>query len=365
MRPSTRREADGAGAGTESTVRPGRARAARAVLLVALVSVAVLAGRGATGRRAEYRMATGWTPVPSGETLRRLSFGYDRVVADVMWIRALQYFGEKRLARAPMPRLGEYIDATVALDPNFVAPYVFGGLVMMQDLGQPEESVDLLLRGMAANPDRWELPFELGFLLFVDAKQPARAAHFFELAAAREGCPAMARRFAAWTYAEGGDRSECRRICEDILSEAGDERMRTFAQESLARLRIEEDLETLRAALGRYRERTGAWPGSLPALVAAGDMAAVPEEPRGGFYAYRPETGQVDSSTRVDQAVQRRLGELEDGLARFRASEGRNAGSLEELVTRGFASETVDIFGLRFRYDPESGRVWAADPWRA
>jgi len=249
------------------------------------------------------RLATGWTPVPSGSALRRLSFGYDRVVADIMWLKGLQYYGKQRLASAPMPRLKEYIEATVALDPHFIAPYIFGGLVLAQDLNQREEAIDLLLRGMAANPKRWELPFELGFLLYIELEQPVRAGKYFEVAASLEGCPDMARRFAAWTYAEGGSRDRSRRVCEEIIRLTEDAGMRRFAEEALARIETEEDLDVIRSAISVFDSREGVNPPSLETLVHAGDLEEIPCEPRGGYYAYRPETGEVGSSERIQTAV--------------------------------------------------------------
>jgi tetratricopeptide (TPR) repeat protein len=324
----------------------------------------LLAEHRALGERDAFRLAAGWTPVPSGAALQRLSFGYDRVVGDILWLKTLQYYGKQRLARAPMPRFKEYIDATVALDPHFLAPYIFGGLVLVQDLDRPAEAVDLLLRGIEANPDRWELPFELGFLLYIDLDDPLRAGRYFEVAASREGSPEMAKRFAAWTYARGGNRDDTRRICEEIIHFSGDAGMRAFAEEALAKIRIEEDLDTIRAAIAAYRDREGAPPPSLEALTASGDLESIPVEPSGGFYAYRSDTGDVGSSERIQAALDRHFKEIEDSVARYKAKWGRNPENLESLVTEGLVAELRTIFGYRFAFDPESGRIWAVDVGR-
>jgi hypothetical protein len=324
----------------------------------------VFAERHALGHRHELNLATGWSPVPSGATLRRLSFGYDRVAADIMWIKGLQYYGKQRLARAPMPRLPEYIETTVALDPHFIAPYIFGGLVLAQDMGEPEMAIDLLLRGIAANPRSWALPFELGFLLYLDLDQPRRAGKYFQLAATREGCPEMAQRFAAWAYAKGGSRADVRKVCEEIVRLSEDPNMARFAAQALGRIQIEEDLETLDAGVRVFRDREGRWPSDLETLVNSGDVETIPCEPEGGFYLYRPETGEVASSSQVQLALDRHFKELEDALARYKASWGGLPPELETLVERGFLAELKTIFGFRFAYDPDTGRLWAVDLWR-
>jgi len=309
-------------------------------------------------------MATGWTPVPTPTTLRRMGFGYDLVMADLMWVKGLQYYGRQRLAQAPMPRLGEYMDTAVALDPRFVAPYAFGGLVLIQDLDQPAAGVDLLLRGIAANPDRWELPFELGFLLLVCLEDPGRAARYFERASGLEGCPEMARRFAAWSYAQGGGREQARKVCEEILQLSDDETTRAFAAESLARIQIEEDLERIRAAIERHRERTGSRPATLKILIDRGDLRDVGPEPRGGAYVYRPETGEVASSSEIGITLDRSLRRLEDAVARYQAVAGVYPPSLEALVAEGLVDDVRCVFGFQFAYDADSGRIWIVDPWR-
>jgi hypothetical protein len=342
--------------------RASKHRAGRAVLLVALIGGLLLAERRVLEDCDSYGLAAGWSPIPSGTALRRLSF--DQVMADVMWLRTLQYYGKQRIERAPMPRLQEYIDATVELDPGFVAPYVFGGIVLAEDLNQPDAAIDLLLRGIAANPKRWELPFELGFLLYIDLDQPKRAGMYFEHAASRENCPRMARRFATWAYTTAGSRDDAKKVCGEIIRFSEDENMQRFAQRMLTKIQIGEDLEYLQAGISQYRDRTGRWPPCLEVLVEAGEIAEIPDEPEGGFYAYRPETGEVGSSSQIQLALDRHSRQLEDSIARYKARRGRFPPSLECLVTEGLLREVRTVFGFRFAYDPDSGRVWPVDPWR-
>ena len=57
--------------------------------------------------------------IRSGETLKRLALSYDAVLADLYWIRAVQYFGRTRLARTPgksYDRLYPLLDITTTLD---------------------------------------------------------------------------------------------------------------------------------------------------------------------------------------------------------------------------------------------------------
>jgi len=56
------------------------------------------------------------------------------------------------------------IDVITELDPQFSFAYLFGALIISEDLGAFNEGIEVLKRGMYNNPDDWWLPFEIGFL---------------------------------------------------------------------------------------------------------------------------------------------------------------------------------------------------------
>ena len=55
----------------------------------------------------------------SGAMLKKLSLGYDPLLADIYWTRAVQYFGERVGSRgATFELLGPLLDITTTLDPQ-------------------------------------------------------------------------------------------------------------------------------------------------------------------------------------------------------------------------------------------------------
>ncbi len=81
--------------------------------------------------------------------------------------------------------------------------------------GAFDDGMDILKRGMSRNPTSWQLPFEIGFLNFVNRRDNALAGRYFELASKLPGAPEYAERFAAFVYSKRGRqrvrRSECGR----------------------------------------------------------------------------------------------------------------------------------------------------------
>jgi len=102
-----------------------------------------------------------------------LAFGHDSTLADLLWVRAIQYFGgnfstlNNATKRAGMINLFRNM---VALDTKFHAAYKFGGFVMNESMKDPELAIDFLLEGADENPSQWRLRFDAGFIAFFQLK---------------------------------------------------------------------------------------------------------------------------------------------------------------------------------------------------
>jgi hypothetical protein len=66
--------------------------------------------------------------VRSPELMRRLALSFDSVLADLYWIRSVQYYGDTKLsadAKKEYGRLYPLLDMTTTLDPRFNIAYRF------------------------------------------------------------------------------------------------------------------------------------------------------------------------------------------------------------------------------------------------
>jgi tetratricopeptide (TPR) repeat protein len=78
-------------------------------------------------------------------------FGFNNLIADWTFLRALQYLGDTEVrsvvghGAAPA-----YFDVVSQRDPRFIESYVFASGTLSYELGMPEESIKLLDRGLAA-----------------------------------------------------------------------------------------------------------------------------------------------------------------------------------------------------------------------
>lgn len=203
------------------------------------VAVALLAGAGAL--QGSYRArATGPSVdellyYPSGVWVRQAAVGYETLAADIAWLRAIQYYGEHRMSDQRYDMIGHVMGIVADLDPRFTEAYVFGAFVMAQELHQPARGLELMERGMRANPDNWRLAFETGFLHYVGTKNYDAASIYFNRASRLPGHPDYVERFAAFTNQKAGNSGMAILLWKRIES-TGNKYMQEVARRELKRL---------------------------------------------------------------------------------------------------------------------------------
>lgn len=198
-------------------------------LATLLLALAALAGAG--GSRAalvrlsrEAPRAPGLLYLPNGKHLKALSLGHAGLVADALYLWAIQYYSDYQ--RGDRFRYVEQVFGGVIgeLDPHFVEPYWLGALILIVEAGDLEGGLRLLDKGFAENPTQWILPYMAAFEC-ERTRDYARAARYLDAASRVPGAPPHVRRMKAGMLQRAGDRREAielwRQIAEDPASDAG------------------------------------------------------------------------------------------------------------------------------------------------
>jgi len=256
------------------------------LLLVTSGLVLVPVRQGIDGRASETADVLYWG---SGKSLCHLSLGYEGLLADIYWTRAVQYYGRQRLTRSGrFDLLGPLLQITTTLDPQLIVAYRFGAVFLAEKppsgAGQPLQALQLLRRGIVANPDYWRLWQDLGFVYYWDLQDYAGASRAFRIGSERPGAQVWLKTLAAAAAAEGGEHETSRLLWSEIYHQADNEQIRRSAQDHLAALAAQEDLGRLNSLLLRYRELFGQPARALGEIVAAGLLSRVPVDPSGVPY---------------------------------------------------------------------------------
>lgn len=236
----------------------------------------------------------------SGEAIKRLSLSYRPFVADLYWVRAVQYYGGTRLSKDPGKRydlLYPLLDITTTLDPRFNIAYRFGAIFLAEDYpggaGRPDLAVALLQKGFKANPARWQYVQDIGFVYYWWVGDYTRAAEWFRRASEIPGAAWWLKPMAAVTLAQGGDRHSSRQLWKALQETADNDWLRSSASHRLAQLDALDQIDQLQAVVSEFRARTGSPPASWEALVAARLLRGIPLDPTGVPYRLDSQTGAV------------------------------------------------------------------------
>jgi hypothetical protein len=225
----------------------------------------------------------------SPTAVRKLSLGYDSLLADIYWTRAVQYYGSRvGTQHATFDLLWPLLDITTTLDPKLIVAYRFGAIFLSEPgvagAGRTDLAVELVKRGIAANPDEWLLDADLGFLYYFRMKDyPDAAAAYLEGSKNRQA-PSWMRLMAARVAEKGGSFETSRMIWSEIYESTTDPRIRKRAFEQLQGLKAEEDEQHLDELAEAYQKRFGHYPASSNELRDAGLLPGIPVDPAGYPY---------------------------------------------------------------------------------
>jgi tetratricopeptide (TPR) repeat protein len=128
--------------------------------------------------------------VVAGESLP--SFGFRNIIADFYWLQFLQYYGDNKARSRSGYRFSyDYLKAITDRDPHFDTAYLFVNLAVTYQMGRPDLSEKLFLKGIASNPNSYQIWQARGFLHFLYTGDLKKAAYAFRrnagLAVAQEG----------------------------------------------------------------------------------------------------------------------------------------------------------------------------------
>jgi hypothetical protein len=227
--------------------------------------------------------------ISSPQALKRLSLGYDGLLADIYWTRAVQYFGNKHHDGAQrFDLLAPLLEITTALDPQLLVAYEYGANFLAPQppngAGMPERAIALEEFGIRNNPDTWQLYYNDGFIHYMELKDYAGAADAFARGAKVPNAHPFLAVLAGKMAQHAGDVRMARMMWSTSYQTTKDVSIRANAAAHLRALQVDEDVNNLETLTARYQQQTGRFPSNFSELEAAGMLRGSPRDPLGQTY---------------------------------------------------------------------------------
>ncbi len=271
-------------------------KSAKIILLVLVVLQGGFAGiwklqhtidkqRGALREERDYVLLS------SGKLLKMMSLEYAPLMADFYWTRAVQFYGNKHVrGDAKLEELWPLLDITTTLDPNLIVAYRFGAIFLSQrapgGAGRPDLAVQLIQRGIKANPDYWRLYEDLGFIYYSDMKDYKKASEAFLEGSKNPKALIWMKVMAAKIAAEGESYETSFFLWNDVYTTASDPQIKENAKAHLQLLKAHEDCRRLDLLADEYEKRFGRRPKRVSELAQAGMLRGAPVDPLGYDYVF-------------------------------------------------------------------------------
>ena len=230
----------------------------------------------------------------SGKVLKAMSLDHTPLMADLYWTRAVQYYGDKQVRRdANLELLWPLLDVTTTLDPNLVVAYRFGSTFLSEPsprgAGRPDLGIELLERGIKANPEYWRFYEDLGFIYYFELKDYEKASAAFAEGSKNPSALIWMKVMAAKIATEGKSLATSIFLWNEVYESAKDPQLKENARHHLQLLRVEQDCKQLDELASEYQKKTGHRPTRMMELVQAGLLPGLLLDPERYPYVFEPD----------------------------------------------------------------------------
>lgn len=154
--------------------------------------------------------------------IEKMSFGFSEVIADSLWIRALQDFDycdqevAERICRGKS-WLFKMLDAVTNLSPNFRVAYSAGALALTVIITDVDGATKIFEKGIAAFPNDWPILYRAAYHYLYELNDKKRAAELL-IRAGDNGASPWVYTLAGRLYSDVGSFELAEVVLQDMIN---------------------------------------------------------------------------------------------------------------------------------------------------
>ena len=234
--------------------------------------------------------------IPEGKYLKYATFGHSSLLADLIYIWAIQYYSDYTIPDSYF-YLYHIFEIIAELDPHYFDPIDMGAFIAAYEAQDLELAVKILDMGLEKNPKEWFFPYQAAHYIQFMAKDYERAQEYYKITMSIEGYPPIVRRLYADAIFKAMDYERAMETWLEIYNTAEDERTKNVASNHLYNIKATMDIEKLKDAIVKFKEKFDRYPPDLTRLVYAGFLDSIPKDMDGKEYMYDSQTGEIQPPT--------------------------------------------------------------------
>ena len=306
--------------------------------------------------------------LPNEKLLTHFTAGMSSVIADLLWLRCIQFTGAEFKAEHDFAWLSQMLNTIVRMDPYFKDVYRYGAIFLAGVKADDTAGLDLLHRGIIQRPDAWELPYEAAMIFLLNRRDTPDsqklAALYLAMSASTGRSPQMVANVASALQGQYN--------LDDIegdmwanIQKNGDKVLRELAERKQAELRIRQGLPTLNDNIDRFAREAGRPPKDLAEILDRGyfgpdaqknhDM--VLKDTLGGTY-FIDADGKAKNTTLLDGAKEKALGNLRGAITKYHDARNAYPLNLSDVVPDYLRDMPAHPYaGKEWEYNPATGEV--------
>jgi tetratricopeptide (TPR) repeat protein len=223
--------------------------------------------------------------VPPAEIVRAMSLGHEGFAADLLLAKLTIHSGSLMWKPLRLKFDHEWAygtaDLITDLDPRFFKAYLFSAMGLIHEFEDVKRARPIVEKGMQVFPQRWELPFWIGYDYYAYFQDYETAAKYLWKAYKLPDSPKSFLALMLSTLRNAGDYEKALQVIKKMYDQAQNESLKMVYAKRMAQL---ENLLALQKAARTYRRVRGHLPESVQTMVQEGLLPKVPEDPFGMPY---------------------------------------------------------------------------------
>ncbi len=232
--------------------------------------------------------------LPSGKTIKILSFGYKEIIGDLLYIWAIQLYSIPYLENR-FDYIEQIFNTITDILPRYFEIYLVGSMIMTLEAKEPMMAIRFLEKASKNFPEEYIFLYEAGFIAYDKLKDPTLAKSLFIKAKDRTKTPDfIKRKIAHMTYEENKPEQAYKEWLE-LYQKALSQHEKFAAFIHLYTIKAELDMKKLETAIKQFKEKYKRFPVSLDELLSRGFIWVIPQDFNGKDYIYNKSNGKIQA----------------------------------------------------------------------